>query len=171
MILLRFSRYTGRGRCATALASYFLQKESATMKQRLNSHRWQRRQARGAWLVLLAAAALVAGGAASQPARTPPSPSSRTMGQTAAAPAGVMVSLPCAPQTRVGIATRVTLTNTTGHTLPSGTRVHWQTAGGIVDWVQVSAPRGWPPEAELTGTSGDWLRSGPCTAHVFLNSP
>lgn len=104
-----------------------------------------------------------------QPSPPPPARAHAQVPAKALAQAdlGQQTPLGCKQQQPDGLAVVVKLTNTTKHTLPAGTRVHWQTQTGIADWVTVTSARGLPPKGALTGISPDWLKGGPCKAHVF----
>jgi hypothetical protein len=87
------------------------------------------------------------------------------------APTGLgKVSLACQPTSLSSdVATQVRITNTTGQTIPKGTKINWQTNQGLKDSITVTASAGLPSGKSLDAVNSDWTKNGPCTAYFYKN--
>jgi hypothetical protein len=78
------------------------------------------------------------------------------------------VSLGCQPTSlNSDVATQVKITNTTSQTVPTNTKIYWETNKGLKDSVTVTANSGLPSGGSINDINSDWTKNGPCTAYFY----
>lgn len=80
------------------------------------------------------------------------------------------VSLACEPYNLGSdVAAFVKITNTTGQTIPKGTKINWQTKLGLKGTATVNDSAGLPSGKSITDSNDDWTKRGACTAYFYKN--
>ncbi|HMV47328.1 MAG TPA: hypothetical protein PKC13_24485 [Blastocatellia bacterium] len=82
-------------------------------------------------------------------------------------PAPGKVALACQQDGISDVTAKVKITNTTGQTIPKGTKIFWQTNKGLKASFAVYDADGLQPNESIKDSNGDESEQGPCTAYFI----